>query len=170
MINKNIINTKLKKFEIFNSISKNDFENFVNKIEFKKIDKNITIIEENEYSDSLIFLIDGQISISRKVTLSKNPDAHREKEILITDAESNPIFGEIGLFGKSNKRTATIKAITQCVIGTIKRDVFFDICEKNYNLGYKLLRNISIILSKRISDTNTNVMKLTTALCLILKK
>ena len=170
MINKNQIIKKLKNYEIFNTVAKNDFKNFVDQIKFKKIDKNTTIIKEDSYSDSLIFLIDGQISISRRMTLSKNHNAHQEKEILNTDAGSNPIFGEIGLFGNSHKRTATIRTINECIIGTITKDVFFDICEKNNTLGYKLLRNISIILSKRITDTNTNVMKLTTALCLIIKK
>ena len=41
-------------------------------------------------------------------------------------------------------------------------------CEQNNTLGYQLLKNISLILSERIMDTNSNVMKLTTALCLIL--
>ncbi|MAV59492.1 MAG: hypothetical protein CMG07_06050 [Candidatus Marinimicrobia bacterium] len=170
MINKNKIIDKLKNYEIFNTVSENDFKNFVDQIKFKKIEANNTIIKENSYSDSLIFLVDGKISISRKMTLSKSHNAHQEKEILNTDSDSNPIFGEIGLFGNSHRRTATIRTTNECIIGTITKDVFFDICEKNNALGYKLLRNISNILSKRITDTNTNVMKLTTALCLILKK
>ena len=64
--------------------------------------------------------------------------------------------------------TATIKTISNCTIGIIEKDKFFNMCEQNNTLGYQLLKNISLILSERIMDTNSNVMKLTTALCLIL--
>ena len=40
MINKNQIIKKLKNYEIFNTVAKNDFKNFVDQIKFKKIDKN----------------------------------------------------------------------------------------------------------------------------------
>ena len=40
--------------------------------------------------------------------------------------------------------------------------------EKIEIFSYQLLKNISLILSERIMDTNSNVMKLRTAVCLIL--
>ena len=50
------------------------------------------------------------------------------------------------------------------------RDDFFSICEQNTQVGYKLLKNIAHILSGRHMDANKNIMKLTTALSLILEK
>ena len=172
MENQNQIIEKLKDFKLLQNISIEETKTFIDHIEIKNISSDHTIIQEDSYGDFLIFLIDGQVSISRKMTLSNsNQDKkHQEKEILNTDSSNKPIFGEIGLFGQSHKRTATIKTLNNCTIGTIDKKTFFELCENNKNLGYQLLRNISIILSERIMDTNTNVMKLTTALCLILNQ
>ena len=167
---KNKIIEKLIDFKLFKNISLEDLENFITKIKVNTILKDEIIIEEGHKGNSLFFLIDGQVSISRKMTLSnldQNND-YQEKEIFNTNSSSKPIFGEIGLFGKNNSRTATIKAVSNCTIGVIDKEIFFNLCEENKTLGYQLLRNISIILSERIMDTNTNVIKLTTALCLIL--
>ena len=172
MKNKKQIYEQFKGCKLLQDLSLEDLINFIDNVDIKEIQNNQTIIDEDSYGTFLIFLIDGQVSISRKMTLtkSKQDDDYQEKEILNTDSSGKPIFGEIGLFGKSHKRTATIKTISNCTIGIIDKKKFFNLCENNKTLGYQLLKNISIILSERIMDTNTNVMKLTTALCLILEK
>ena len=170
MKNQNQIFEHLKEFKLLQNLSFEHKNQFIQNIEIKELPTNHTIIREDSYGTFLIFLIDGRVSISRKMTLnhSTKDNDYQEKEILNTDSSNKPIFGEIGLFGKSHKRTATIKTISNCTIGIIEKDKFFDMCEQNNTLGYQLLKNISLILSERIMDTNSNVMKLTTALCLIL--
>ena len=167
----NLIYEQLKDSKLMKDLSYKDLMSFIENIGIKTISSNEIIINEDSHGTFLVFLIDGEVSISRKMTLKQNQnDEYQEKEILKTDSTNKPIFGEIGLFGKSHKRTATIKTLTNCTIGIIDKEKFFNVCENNTTLGYQLLKNISVILSERIMDTNTNVMKLTTALCLILEK
>ena len=167
----NLIYEQLKDSKLMKDLSSEDLMSFIENIEIKTISSNEIIINEDSHGTFLVFLIDGEVSISRKMTLKQNQnDEYQEKEILKTDSTNKPIFGEIGLFGKSHKRTATIKTLTNCTIGIIDKENFFNVCENNTTLGYQLLKNISVILSERIMDTNTNVMKLTTALCLIIEK
>ena len=170
MKDNNQIFEHLKDYNLLKNLSSKSIKEFIKLIEIKDLPSNHTIIREDSYGTFLIFLIDGQVNISRKMTLNhsnKNND-YQEKEILNTDSSKKPIFGEIGLFGKSHKRTATIKTISKCTIGIVEKEKFFNLCEKDNEIGYQLLKNISLILSQRIMDTNSNVMKLTTALCLIL--
>ena len=167
----NLIYEQLKDSKLMKDLSYKDLMSFIENIGIKTISSNEIIINEDSHGTFLVFLIDGEVSISRKMTLKQNQnDEYQEKEILKTDSTNKPIFGEIGLFGKSHKRTATIKTLTNCTIGIIDKEKFFNVCENNTTLGYQLLKNISVILSERIMDTNTNVMKLTTALCLIIEK
>ena len=167
----NLIYEQLKDSKLMKDLSSEDLMSFIENIEIKTISSNEIIINEDSHGTFLVFLIDGEVSISRKITLKQNQNnEYQEKEILKTDSTNKPIFGEIGLFGKSHKRTATIKTLTNCTIGIIDKENFFNVCENNTTLGYQLLKNISVILSERIMDTNTNVMKLTTALCLIIEK
>ena len=162
---------KVKSYKIFNNISDKTADAILNKIDVKSIPNNEIILKEGQKGNSLIILFEGNVSITRKITLSTNQkNNNSEKEILQASSNSKPVFGEIGLFGRHNIRTATIKSIDQCIIGILNKNDFFSICEKNKSDGYIILKNITSMISDRIMDSNKNIMKLTTALYLILDK
>lgn len=66
------------------------------------------------------------------------------------------------------KRTATIKAITNCVLYEIKKDDFLKLAEEDYELGYRILLNLARIVSARLRKADEDTIKLTTALSVIL--
>ena len=162
----------MKEFDLLTGLPDEAIQLVLDKLKIIDITKNTIIIQEGDFGDSMVFLLDGRVSISQAMTLptDKSDEDTREKEVFNTTAEIRPVFGEIGLFGRSDKRTANIKAVTNCTIGKLYRDDFFSICEQNTQVGYKLLKNIAHILSGRHMDSNKNIMKLTTALSLILEK
>ena len=55
------------------------------------------------------------------------------------------------------------------VIDLEKKD-FFDICNSNNEVGYKVLKNLIGIITEKLIDTNHQVLKLTTAFSLVMKK
>ena len=162
----------LKEYDLLNGISEETIDLISKKLQIIDIPENEIIIKEGDEGNAMVFLFSGRVSISQAMTLStdNSEEDTREKEVYNTTAESRPIFGEIGIFGRNDKRTANIKAVTKCTIGLLYREDFFSICEQNTLSGYKMLRNISHILSERIMDSNRNIMKLTTALSLIIDK
>jgi len=46
----------------------------------------------------------------------------------------------------------------------------YNICEKNPNIGFKVMRNLGRIISGNLIKANQNVLKLTTAFSLILER
>ena len=70
----------------------------------------------------------------------------------------------------NNKRTATIKAETECEIGILYNKDLIKISENDHELGYKIMTNISKKLIDDLLITNSQVLKLTTAFSLILDK
>ena len=72
MKNQNQIFEHLKEFKLLQSLSLEDKKQFIQNIEIKELPKNYTIIREDSYGTFLIFLIDGQVSISRKMTLNQS--------------------------------------------------------------------------------------------------
>ena len=91
---------------------------------------NDKIIEENEEGDSLLFLIKGDISITKSLTLLENKSLddsdNIEKEFTRLKAEDNIVMGEVSLFSNKKKRTATVTALSDCMIGFLS------------NLGYEV--------------------------------
>jgi len=49
-------------------------------------------------------------------------------------------------------------------------DDLFTICNNNTDIGYKVMKNLAKILSKKVLETNQNVLKLTTAFSLVLER
>ena len=48
--------------------------------------------------------------------------------------------------------------------------MFQTICNDNNEIGYKVMMNLAKILSRKVLETNQNVLKLTTAFSLVLER
>ena len=56
---------------------------------------------------------------------NKDDNDNREKEFIRCNAENNIIIGEVSFFTGDSKRTATVKALTNCDIAYLERKDFF---------------------------------------------
>ena len=159
----------LLKYSLFDNFTDIELEKFVKIIHNKKYESNTIIIKENDIGDSIMLLLDGIVTVSKALTIKIHEIEEREKEFIKLDANQNPFFGEISIFS-NNKRTATIKSETNCKIGILYNKDLIKICQKDHEIGYKIMTNISKKLIDDLLITNTQVLKLTTAFSLILDK
>lgn len=165
---------KFKEYLLFKNLNEKDINIFLEKITTNSFKKNDIIIKENEKGQSILFLINGNIAISQALTLKTNKYDHadnREKELIRVDSsKSSFTFGEISLFNEDKKRTATVKATSDCIIGKLNFNDLFQICESNHNLGYQIMKNIGTIITTQLIRSNNKVLKLTTAFSLMVDK
>ena len=161
----------LMEFSIFNGLDKTQIDKFLKLIKIDEISENEDIIKEGEIGDSLIFLFDGTVSITKALTLMTNKTAvdTREKEMTRLDSKLRPVFGEMSLFNDEDKRTATITALTKCNIGILSSKNFFLICDNDTYVGNIVMKNIASQMADNLRKTNQQVLKLTTAFSLILE-
>ena len=66
------------------------------------------------------------------------------------------------MFNKDKRRTATVKANSECLIGKLKFTDLSQICDKNTKVGYQIMKNVGEIITKQLVRSNNNVLKLTT--------
>ena len=162
---------KLQRFKIFNNLDIDEIKVFLKKIDNKSFKKNEIIMHEGDAGETLLFLLDGEVNITKALTLStnKNNDDNdlREKEFIRVNSDHNVVIGELSLFTKDSKRSATVKALIDCKIAYLNKKDFFKICEDNPAVGYKIINNLTKIIAERLVDTNHQVLKLTTAFGLI---
>jgi CRP-like cAMP-binding protein len=162
----------LHTFKIFNDLSNEEIELFMNNVKIKNYTKNDIIINEGEEGDSLLFVIDGKIVITQALTLVTNKlDEGDDREKQLTKLNSNDhkiMLGELALFSPDKKRNASVKAVEDCKIAGISFDEIFKICNENNAVGYKLMKNLSEIISKNLISSNNKVLKLTTAFSLLI--
>ncbi|MCH8836401.1 MAG: cyclic nucleotide-binding domain-containing protein [Candidatus Marinimicrobia bacterium] len=131
------------------------------------------IFNEGDRGGVVYFLISGEVEISQALTLSMTKSANydsRDKSIVRLSGDDGPVFGEVSVFGKEDKRSATVKALTDCKMGLLEEKDFFNLLVSNHEIGYKIMLNLTRIVCQRLVAANQNVLKLTTALSLILEK
>ena len=163
---------KLSKYPIFSELDDIQIKKFEQKIEIINFDADDIIIKEGQEGKSILFLFDGDINISQALTLMTNKselEDNREKELIrLNSSNHNVSLGEISLFNIDKKRSATVKAISKCTIGRITFEDLFEICEKNNDIGYKVMKNIGEIITQHLIKSNHKVLKLTTAFSLLI--
>ena len=163
---------KFDQYPIFDELSLTEIKNFTDKMEINNYNKDEVIIKEGKPGNSILFLLNGKVNISQALTLPTNKfnnQDNREKELIKLNSEKNTIsFGEISLFNIDKKRTATVRASTNCEIARLGFNDFFEICNYNNEVGYRIMKNISKIITKQLIDSNYKVLKLTTAFSLLI--
>jgi len=162
----------LNTFDIFNDLSENEIDLFTGQMKTIKYKKNDTIISEGDEGNSLLFILDGEIVITQALTLATNKldeGDNREKQITNLNSKDHKIMlGEIALFSPDKKRNATVKSIVDCEVVRLPFNKIFSICDENHSVGYKLMKNLSGIVTKNLINSNHKVLKLTTAFSLLI--
>ncbi len=76
----------------------------------------------------------------------------------------------MSLFNEGDRRTASVKALTDCKLAKITKEELFEICNAHPETGYKVMQNLCRTLCGNLVKANQNVLKLTTAFSLILER
>ncbi|THB70328.1 MAG: cyclic nucleotide-binding domain-containing protein [Desulfovibrio sp.] len=132
------------------------------------------VIEEGEKGDEMFILVKGRVRVTKAMILKgmKLPLAELKdpRKVLATvDSNKYPIFGEMALFDH-DVRSATVEAIDDSEFLVTNRDRFYSMIDT----APALLCRLFIILGRRMSLTvrksNSELVKLTTALALALTR
>jgi len=165
---KNNLNT----FPFFANLSDNEIKLFTSNMMILNFKKNENILTEGVDGHSLLFVLEGEITISKALTLITNKtdeNDNREKTLTkLNSKDAKIMLGEIALFSPDKKRNATVIAIENCKVAKLDFNKIFEICDKDTMLGYKVMKNLSKITTKNLIDANHKVLKLTTAFSLLI--
>jgi CRP/FNR family transcriptional regulator, cyclic AMP receptor protein len=130
------------------------------------------IVKEGDIGDAMYIILEGSVDVVKTLVMDgMDEDEMTGKNKVFTrlGAEDHAVFGEIALL-EQLRRTATIKAVTDCVLYEIRKDDFLKLAEQDYALGYRILLNLSRIVSARLRKADDDTIKLTTVLSFILKE
>ena len=162
----------LKEFTLFKGLGDDEIAEFSGVTHAIKVSAGENFITEGEIGDSIFFLLDGEVEINQVLTLpmGKGSVDNREKAIIKLSSEIRPMFGEMSLFHADDRRSASVKALTDCRLVKISKNDLFRICDGHPETGYKILLNMCGVLCGNLIKANRNVLKLTTAFSLVLER
>lgn len=130
------------------------------------------IMKEGEIGDAMYLMMTGTVEVVKRLILGDFEDEREPadgKVFTRLTARDHAVFGEIVLL-EAQKRTATVRAVTDCTLYEIRKDDFLALAEGDCALGYRLLLNLGRIVSSRLRKSDEETVKLTTALSIILKE
>lgn len=126
------------------------------------------VFREGESGDTLYILKEGRLEVSRKVTLLASSE-EKSKTLVILDGRKHPFFGEMALLTKE-VRSATLRTLSSCETLAIGSEDFHRLCDADPSLGYLVLKRMVQVLADRLRRSNQDILNLTTALSLALRR
>ena len=162
----------LKKNPIFGDLSNEKLGKIRRIIREKMYEANEVIIQEGTRGDRMYVLLEGEVEISKSLVLKGAGVAmnRQDKSLIQLSSKDYAFFGEMAILDPRRIRSATVIALKRCRVGEIKHDDFIRLIESDKEIGYTVARNIGAVLSARLDKANHDILRLTTALSLVLER
>lgn len=159
----------VKTSSLFRNLNAQELQEVLSIIRERRFPKDETIMHEGEQGDTLYMVAEGELGVSKSLTLKFGDGDFRKTEKVLTRyrPDDHAIFGEMALICQDS-RSASIVARTDCLLLELKRDDFIRLIESNPRLGVKILLNLSEFLINRLRQSSEDVVRLTTALSIAL--
>ncbi len=141
---------RLRAFPLLSGISDEDLRILAGLLKERRTSAGENIITEGESGDEVYVLLEGMVDIIKTTIFG-------DRFVVATlDANAHCVFGEMAMID-SDKRSATVRAKTDCVTFSVTRKDFDRFCEEHPRSGVELLRMISINLVRNIRLENNNL-------------
>jgi len=133
----------------------------------RKVDARESIFHEGDRSTTMYVLVSGSVGTTKRMGLAVRDPSVPAREKVLVHLSAPQFFGEMGLLTDAG-RSASITTDTDCEVLELRRADFERLTTADPLLGYRLMRNVAVVLADRLRSTDLDVLKLTTALSLAL--
>ncbi len=156
-----------RKISLLQDLNGDDLNRLIELTRSREVGAGEIIVREGELGDSMFIMCEGEVEITKRLTLVLDEEVPKERVMIRLKAENGVSFGEMALL-ENDSRTATVTALTDCRILELSRQNFLDFIEQHPQTGCKMLFRLAQLLSQHLRKTDQNVVKLTTALAVAL--
>ena len=140
----------LRAIPLLSKIADEDLQILAKMVKEKQTKSGENLITEGDSGDEMYVLIEGTVDVIKSTIFG-------DKFVVATlDAKSHGVFGEMAMID-NDKRSATVKAKTDCVTLSLGRKEFDRFCNEHPKSGVELLRLISFNLVRNIRTENNNL-------------
>jgi CRP-like cAMP-binding protein len=115
----------LMKSPLLKNLPYDSYHELLNTGKQLNLKKSEILFSENSFGASFFILVQGTLRVF-------------QKGIAINQLGQGDLFGEISLFISGGKRTATITALTDCVLIEISKDHFYQMLSRNFLLACEI--------------------------------
>jgi CRP-like cAMP-binding protein len=139
----------LKQAEMFIGLSDDELDRVAQLCRSQFFEADSPIIERNSAPDHFYLIQEGTVKISATQE-AENDDPTQQVTVTLGKGQS---FGEMSLIDRGPRSATVIAAIPTQVLA-IDCQRFLNLCEKDTNMGYMVMRNIATDLSFKLRHRN----------------
>ncbi|TAL46178.1 MAG: cyclic nucleotide-binding domain-containing protein, partial [Methylovulum sp.] len=127
-----------------------DDQDFIQSVPYSKIkyQPNDIILKENEVSQDVYFILDGQVQVSTHIG-----DESGKLVPGLARLSKDDFFGELSMFD-GEPRSAEVIAVTACEVAKVDGSGMLSFMEKYPDKGYFVLRELFMNLVMRMRQNN----------------
>jgi len=159
----------ISKSPLFQDVSEETIKKLSNACRELSYNKGYDIVKDGEQGDCMYLLKSGTVSITKKLTMLEDQDLDiKDKELKHMSAEQNAFFGEMVVCSGTDERSATVSTVTECELLELSSEDINRILDEDPKSAASFYKNLAKMLTNRLRKSNTDILKLTTALSLAL--
>ena len=110
-----------KSVPLFEGMTVEQIQTIINVMKLKQVDAGQRITEEGANEDSVFILMDGEVEISKRLTLALwgNDSEQQAKSLIRLTGDDHAFFGEMALFQEIPERSASIASLKPCKLAVL---------------------------------------------------
>jgi len=140
----------LARVDVFCNFSESELNTIVRITNRRQVKAGDFLCFEGDSGDSMFIVRDGVVRVVRK--------AETGSDLILARLSSGNIIGEMSLIDEE-PRSASLEVESDALVYEIRREAFEDIKDAMDPAAYKLLREISRLLCRRIRNVNQQVYR-----------
>ena len=160
----------LGKVALFEGLDEEQRRRVASVLRERRFEAGEVLMREGDAGNTLCVLCEGTVEITRTLTLrgAGGDFVGGEKSFNVLSADVLPVLGEIAVVDQNATRSATVRAREPGVLLEMQKKDFDRLIAEDPGLGCIILRHISENVCSLLRKSNTDVLKLTTALSIAL--
>jgi CRP-like cAMP-binding protein len=138
----------LRAFEIFQGLMTREINIILEISQLLSLVNGQEVLKQSELSMDLFLIVSGRLNVTMAY-----PTINGKRMQKIALLKSGDIFGEIG-FLEGKRRSASITSVENSQVVKIDGMKLHETFEINQHLGYIMMRNIALVIARRLVDIN----------------
>ncbi|MBW1715173.1 MAG: cyclic nucleotide-binding domain-containing protein [Deltaproteobacteria bacterium] len=133
---------------LFDELKTNEIKNIAKHLSFIELSKDDILFKEGEKGNCVCFVVEGTLDVIKESLTGES--------VIITALHRGRSIGEMSIIDDF-PRSATVKARTQVKLVILTREDFDLLLEENPQVGIKILKKISRLLSLNLRKTSSRL-------------
>jgi len=140
----------LRNITIFSELTREELTFMADQMHVLRTAPGNAIFKEDDQGDFVCFVVDGRLEVLKAIGGAKKS---------IAELTAGQSIGEMAVVGNF-PRSATVKSLTDATLLTLKRNRLNQICVDHPQIGVKIFKAISQLLSHHLRRTSENLFEL----------